>query len=244
MEPAGITPTTPLLQRSATVPAKRKSSGDGDVDIKRLAAAASIRPNWHRQELKHWDPIAEKPQIVHLKAAAIERAAAVGFDLKCAAWVAPNFVEWLEKTELPPGWSHSLTPTTPLGKSASGSGSSSGAKQQKKMSEIGKDRNSDDSTARTLDLNSIRATSSPVPLHDLSMATASRTAEAASQGNTQDGNTIEEAEEEEEEEEDGEDGNKPRKTVKKVRWGPAWYDASPPVSPHRHMLHACITHSL
>ena len=73
MEAAGITPTTPL-QRAATAPVKRKTSGDGEVEIKRMAAAASIRPGWKRQDLKYWDPIAEKPQLDHLKAAAKERA--------------------------------------------------------------------------------------------------------------------------------------------------------------------------
>jgi hypothetical protein len=241
MEPAGTTPTTPLLQRSATVPVKRKTLGDGDVDIKRVAAAASIRPGWMRQELKKWIPIVEKPHVHHLLAAAKERAAASGFDLKCTQWSAEKLVEWLEKTELPPGWSHRLTPTTPLGSSAS----SSAAKQAKINRELGNNRASDNRTARALDLNSTE-TSSPHQLLDLTVFSASRTAEATSRGATQDGTPGEEDDEVvEEEDEDEEDGNKEPKEKKKIeRWGPSWYDSSPRVSPHRSLARARVHHSL
>ena len=220
MEPAGITQKAPL-QRAATAPtAKRKGSADVDYEASRIAAAASIRPGWDRQEYKRWVPIEHKPKISHLTIAARERAAALGMDLKCSTWRVENYIDWLEKTSLPTGWSHSLTPTTPLGNSGSG------AKNRKKMNELGPNRNSDDGTARTLDMNGTAA-SSPTPLLDLDIFAASRTAEAASRGATQDGNPGEEEEEVvEEEEEDEEDGSKePKAKKKKVRWNAAWYDA-------------------
>ncbi len=66
-----------------------------------MAAAASIRPGWKRQDLKYWDPIAEKPQLDHLKAAAKERAAACNTELKCSQWNKVQLVEWLEKHDVP-----------------------------------------------------------------------------------------------------------------------------------------------
>jgi hypothetical protein len=172
MEAASIPPTTPL-QRAATTPiAKRKLSADVDYEALRYAAAAP-------QEYKNWIPILHKPKISHLAAAAKERATALGTDLRCSTWRIENYIAWLEKTALPSGWSHSLTPTTPLAKS------DSGGKHRKKLNELGPNRNSDDGTCRTLDMTAIRTASSPTQLLDLDAITASR---AASHAATQDGN--------------------------------------------------------